>query len=114
MPAVAGKSDLDAGDLRLRFGLHWGSSLYVGQIATSARTEVTALGDQVNEAARIEACAGGGLMLASKDVVERLTPGDAAGLGLDPDHMTYRMLADLDAETGKARRDAPVLAVCEI
>ena len=31
-------------------GLHWGSTLYVGQIATSGRSEVTALGDEVNEA----------------------------------------------------------------
>jgi class 3 adenylate cyclase len=114
LPAVAAKSDLDAGDLTLRFGLHWGSNLYVGQIATGARTEVTALGDQVNETARIEACATGGRTLASKDLVERLASGDAAALGIDPDHMTYRTLADLDSPTGKARRDAPALAVCEI
>jgi class 3 adenylate cyclase len=44
-------------DLVMHFGLHWGATLYVGQIATSGRTEVTALGDEVNEAARIEACA---------------------------------------------------------
>jgi hypothetical protein len=43
-------------DVVLRFGLHWGSTVYVGQITTSARSEVTGLGE-VNEAARIEACA---------------------------------------------------------
>jgi len=38
---------------------------------------VTALGDEVNEAARIEACASGGRMLASKNPIERLDPNDA-------------------------------------
>jgi class 3 adenylate cyclase len=114
LPAVAARSELDASDLQARFGLHWGNGLFVGQIATSARTEVTALGDQVNETARIEACANGARMLASKDLVERLAPDDAAKLDLDPDHMTYTTLADLDSPAGKARRDAPALAVCEI
>ena len=50
----------------MRFGLHWGSTLYVGAITTEGRFEVTALGDQVNEAARIEACASGGRALASR------------------------------------------------
>jgi class 3 adenylate cyclase len=50
---------------------------------TSGRAEVAALGDEVNEAARIEACASGGRALASKALVERLDPPDAAALGLD-------------------------------
>ena len=83
----------------LRFGLHWGSNLYVGQIATSGRTEVTALGDQVNETARIEACASGGRALASKDLIERLDRGDAAALDVDPDQVTYTALADLSTAT---------------
>src|SRR5215204_5761482 len=48
---VARRSNLAATEVVLRFGLHWGSTLYVGQIATSGRTEVTALGDEVNETA---------------------------------------------------------------
>ena len=59
MVDVAARSELAPEDLTLRFGLHWGSTLYVGQIATSGRSEVTALGDEVNEGARIEACATG-------------------------------------------------------
>ncbi len=111
---IAARSGLQAEDVVLRFGLHWGANLYVGQITTSGRTEVTALGDQVNETARIEACATGGLALASKDLIERLTPDDAAALDLDPDHVTYRALSDLDTATEKARRDAPAIAVCEV
>ena len=111
---VAARSGLQPEDVVLRFGLHWGSTLYVGQIATSGRTEVTALGDEVNEAARIEACATGGRALASKDLVERLEPEDAAALGLDPGHTTYAALGDLATATEKARRDAPALAVCEV
>jgi class 3 adenylate cyclase len=114
IPAVAARCDLAPTDVVLRFGLHWGSNLYVGQIATNGRTEVTALGDQVNETARIEACASGGRTLASKDLMERLDPVDAAALGLDPDHATYNPLAALSTATEKARRDAPALAVCEV
>lgn len=114
IPAVADRCELTAEDIVLRFGLHWGANLYVGQIATSARTEVTALGDQVNETARIEACATGGRTLASKDLVERLGADDGAALGLDPDRVVYTALGDLPTATEKARRDAPAIAVCEV
>ena len=114
MSEVATRSELVPEDLVMRFGLHWGATLYVGQIATSGRTEVTALGDEVNEGARIEACANGGLALASKELLERLAPDDAAALGLSPDRITYTPLADLPTATEKARRDAPAIAVCEV
>jgi class 3 adenylate cyclase len=112
--SVAASCDLQPEDVVLRFGMHWGANLYVGQIATSGRTEVTALGDQVNETARIEACATGGRALASKDLVERLEPDDAAALDLHPDTITYTTLGDLASATEKARRDAPAIAVCEV
>ena len=111
---VATRSGLEPDDIVLRFGLHWGSTLYVGAVTTKGRAEVTALGDEVNEAARIEACATGGLTLASKALVERLEPDDAAVLDLDPDRITYTPLADLTTATEKARRDAPAVAVCEV
>lgn len=111
---VAAKSDLDPEDVVLRFGLHWGSNLYVGNISTGGRSEVTALGDEVNEAARIEACAGGGRALASKDLIERLESEDAVALDLDPDALTYEQLGELKTATEKARRDAPSIAVCEV
>jgi class 3 adenylate cyclase len=111
---VAARSELQPEDVVLRFGLHWGSNLYVGNIATAGRSEVTALGDEVNEAARIEACASGGRALASKDLIERLDPEDAAALDLDPDHVTYTALGELETATEKARRDAPTIPVCEV
>ena len=111
---VAVRSDLAPEQLLMRFGLHWGATLYVGQIITSGRAEVTALGDEVNEGARIEACATGGRALASKALLERLDAEDAAALALDPDHITYTPLADLATATEKARRDAPAIAVCEV
>jgi class 3 adenylate cyclase len=111
---IAARSELDAGDVVMRFGLHWGANLYVGQITTGGRTEVTALGDQVNETARIEACATGGRALVSKDLIERLTPDDTAALGVDPEQITYGVLADLPTATEKARRDAPAIAVYEL
>ena len=111
---VAARSDLEAGDVVMRFGLHWGSTLYVGAITTEGRFEVTALGDQVNEAARIEACASGGRALASKELVERLSAEDVRTLGLDVDQLHYDALGELSTATEKARRDAPLIAVCEI
>ncbi len=114
MADVATRSGLEEADAVLRFGLHWGSTLYVGQIVSLGRSEVTALGDEVNEAARIEACATGGRALASKSLIERLDPGDAAALQLDPDGITYVPVAELPTATDKARRDAPAIAVCEV
>jgi len=80
---IAECSDLPTSDVAVRFGLHWGATLYVGRLLTSGRADITALGDAVNEAARIEACASGGLALASKDLIERLDPADAATLRLE-------------------------------
>ncbi len=81
---------------------------------TSGRAEVTALGDEVNETARIEACATGGRALASKALLERLDPIDAAALDIDLARLTYVPLASLTSATEKARRDAPAIAICEI
>jgi len=71
--AAVDRGDLGDESVTFRFGLHWGARLYVGQSQTAGRSEVTALGDEVNDAARIEACASGGRTLASKDLLESLT-----------------------------------------
>jgi class 3 adenylate cyclase len=111
---IAIRSEIPASEVSLRFGLHWGATLYMGRILTTGRSEVTALGDEVNEAARIEACATGSRILASKSLVERLDQADATALGLDTGHTSYTLLADLATATDKARRDAPSIAVCEL
>ena len=114
IPDVAQRSGLQADDVVVRMGLHWGTTLFVGNITSRGRSEVTALGAEVNEAARIEACATGGRILASKDLIERLDPADAAAVAIDPDQTLYTSLADLPQATDKARRDAPAISVCEI
>jgi class 3 adenylate cyclase len=111
---IAVRAELSESEVVLRFGLHWGATVYIGRILTAGRSEVTALGDEVNEAARIEACATGGRTLASKSLIERLDIADADALGLDPRHTTYTPLAALTTATDKARRDAPSIAVCEL
>jgi class 3 adenylate cyclase len=111
---IAERSDVNPGEVVTRFGLHWGSTLYVGAISSQGRFEVTALGDQVNEAARIEACASGGRTLASKELMERLAHDDAIALGIDTESVSYSALGDLSTATEKARRDAPVFAVCDV
>jgi class 3 adenylate cyclase len=112
--AIATRHDLPTDAIAVRAGLHWGATLYIGSIITSGRSEVTALGDEVNEAARIEACASGGRVLASKALVERLDAEDAAVLDLDPNNVSYTQLGDLATATEKARRDAPAIAVCDL
>jgi class 3 adenylate cyclase len=111
---VAARSGLDAGEVVMRFGVHWGATVHVGRLLTAGRIEVTAIGDEVNEAARIEACATGGRALVSKALLERLTGGDAEALGIEPARVRYTTLAELPTASEKARRDAPALSVCEL
>jgi class 3 adenylate cyclase len=114
LAGIATRSGIPEPELSLRFGLHWGATLYMGRILTAGRSEVTGFGDEVNEASRIEACATGGRALASKALIERLTADDAEALGLDTAHMAYAPLAELATATDKARRDASSIAVCEV
>ena len=111
---IAERHDLPPEEVTVRAGLHWGATLHIGSIITVGRTEVTALGDEVNEAARIEACATGGRVLASKNLIERLDDSDAKSLGVDLSRITYTQLTDLDTATEKARRDAPAIPVCDL
>jgi class 3 adenylate cyclase len=111
-----GASELGPHDLgvRVNIGLHWGGTLMVGQVATRGRLEVTALGDAMNEAARIEAAAQAGAILASKDLLERLDPDDAAATAIDPDGIDYVPLGELESTGEKAARDAGAIPVAEI
>ncbi len=86
----------------------------IGQVVTGGRLEVTALGDEVNQAARIQEVARGGSTLASKDVVERLPAAVASSLGIDPDDVAYTVLSEIEHADEKARRDAGGVAICEI
>jgi class 3 adenylate cyclase len=101
-------------DVRVNVGIHWGATLMVGQVATGGRLEVTALGDEMNEASRIESAAKGGVALASKLLLERLEPADASDLGLDPDEMTYVTVGNLDGSSDKAARDAGSISVTTV
>ena len=100
--------------VKVNVGLHWGATLMVGQVATSGRLEVTALGDQMNEGARIEAAATGGTILASKDLVERLDAADAKATGINPHAIAYTTISELDGASDKAIRDAGTIAVTPI
>ena len=86
---------LGPGEWRINIGIHWGSTLYIGQMATGGRLEVAALGDEFNEALRIQMTADNGAALASKALIERLDDEDAEALGLEPERMTYTTLAEL-------------------
>jgi class 3 adenylate cyclase len=99
---------------QMKIGLHWGANLYMGQLVPGGRLDVTALGDQVNETARIQECADPHQTLASKQLLERLTPEDAAALGLDLEKLRYRPLSEVATASDKAAEDAggiPVTAL---
>jgi class 3 adenylate cyclase len=105
----------DTGDgVTLNVGVHWGGALYMGQVVTGGRLEVTALGDEVNECARIQESARDGAVLASKPLIERLDPEHAERLGIDPDAISYVTVAELPGATEKAVRDAGLIPVTEV
>jgi class 3 adenylate cyclase len=105
----------ETGDgVTLNLGVHWGGALYMGQVVTGGRLEVTALGDEVNECARIQESARDGAVLASKPLIERLDPEHAKRLGIDPDTATYTLVAELPGAPEKAVRDAGSIPVTEV
>jgi class 3 adenylate cyclase len=99
---------------QMKIGLHWGGSLYMGQLVPGGRLDVTALGDEVNEAARIQECAQPHETLASKHLLETLTADDAASLGIDVEKLKYKPLAELPSATPKAIENAGALPVTPI
>jgi class 3 adenylate cyclase len=105
---------VDPDACRLKVAIHWGPSLYVGQVASQGRLEITALGDEMNEAARIEQSAEGGQVLASKPLLEQLGEDDASALSLDPARVAYRALAEIEGVSEKAKRDAGSIAVADV
>jgi class 3 adenylate cyclase len=102
---------IDPDECLVNVGLHWGGALYMGQLVTGGRLEVTAIGDEVNECARIQQSARDGAILASKMLVERLTGEDAASLGIDADQMLYQTVGELPGVSAKAARDAGSIPV---
>jgi class 3 adenylate cyclase len=105
--AVAEETGLiEASDCLVNVGLHWGPTLYMGQLVTGGRLEVTALGDEVNECARIQEAAHDGEVLASKPLIEHVSDADAKEIGIDPDGVLYRTLGELPGVPEKAVRDA--------
>jgi class 3 adenylate cyclase len=102
---------LEGEEFSLNIGVHWGATLYMGQLVTDGRLEVTALGDEVNECARIQQSAREGDALASKTLIEHLSPEDAEALGLQLDRVRYLPVAELPGATEKARRDAGGISV---
>lgn len=105
---------VDPDDCVVNAGVHWGGTLYMGQLVTGGRLEVTALGDEVNEAARIQESARDGAVLVSKVLVEHLEEDDARSLGLEPHKVLYRPVADLPSASPKAKRDAGGIPVTSL
>ncbi|MBO0849427.1 MAG: adenylate/guanylate cyclase domain-containing protein [Pseudonocardia sp.] len=100
--------------LDINAGVHWGPSVYLGQLVPGSRLEITALGDEVNECARIQQCARDGDLLVSKQALELLDPAAARRLDLDPGALTYVPLATMPTVTAKALRDAGTVPVTAI
>ncbi len=67
----------------------------------------------MNEAARIENAARGGVVLVSKDTIERLDATDAHSLRVGPDTLIYHTVAEISTNE-KTVRDAGSIAVAEL
>jgi class 3 adenylate cyclase len=98
----------------MQIGIHWGGSLYIGQLVPGGRLDITALGDAVNECARIQECADPHQTLASKTLIEQLSPTDAAALGIDPEKIRYSPLSELPGTTNKARAVMGTISVAPL
>jgi class 3 adenylate cyclase len=99
---------------RLNVGVHWGGTLFIGQVSSEGRLEITALGDEMNEGARIEQTAKGGRSLVSKSLIERLSAADAVALDLNTQAISYEIISEIAGVPDKATRDAGFIAVTEI
>lgn len=105
---------VDPAGLGMNIGLHWGASLFVGQLVPGGRLDITALGDSVNECARIQEAAKGGELLASKHFLEHLAGSTLPDATLDLDTVTYTAIAEIDGVSEKATRDAGSIPVTRI
>jgi len=112
--AGAGRLGPEDVPIKVNIGVHWGGTLMIGQISTGGRLEVTALGDQMNECARIQSAARNGTILASKELIERLDSDDALATDIDADAIAYTPVAELAGVSDKVLRDAGGIAVTEI
>lgn len=101
-------------DCLMKIGVHFAGNLYMGQLVPGSRLDVTALGDEVNEAARIQESIGPGGTLASKALMDQLTPDDASALGIDIEKLRFQTIAELETAPAKAVRDAGGLPVVEL
>lgn len=111
---VVEEMGVDPKDYGMNIGLHWGASLFMGQLVPGGRLDVTALGDSVNECARIQEAADDGAILASKQLVEQLLPEDAAAVAVDLDHLVYRPISEMENVSAKAIRDAGLIPVSRL
>lgn len=105
---------IEASDCVINVGVHWGGTLYMGQLVTGGRLEVTALGDEVNECARIQQAAREGEVLASKAVIEHISAEGAQELRFDPDLVLYRTIGELPGVPEKSIKDAGGISVTVI
>jgi class 3 adenylate cyclase len=106
-------TDLDTSCL-MRVGVHWGSSLSIGQLVPGGRLDIVALGDAVNECARIQECAEPHETLASKQLIERLSPDDAAALGVKTKEIRFRPISEVEEANDKAIAVAGAIPVATL
>ena len=100
--------------IRINAAVHWGPGVYLGQLVPGGRLDVTALGDEVNECARVEECARGGAVLVTKEAMELLDHAALRRLGVGVAQLVYRPLVSMEGAGEKTRRDAASVAVVAV
>lgn len=98
--------------LKLNGAIHYSQGLYMGQVVTGGRLEVTALGEEVNECARMLEAAKNGSIILSKSLCETLSvPFAHAGYDFDPSSLVYTPLSEFDNLSHKGNNDSGHLSV---
>lgn len=98
-------------DIKLNGALHFSQNLYMGQMVTGGRLEVTALGEEVNDCARMLEASSGGNLLLSKPFCEKIQGKfSQENIMLDPSTLVYKTLDQFDLSQ-KARTDTGYLPV---
>jgi hypothetical protein len=94
--------------------LHWADAIYLGQVTTRSRLEITALGRELDECAWIQQWARGGEVLASNGLIEQLSARHAMRLGLRRERLVFRALDTPPPAAMASGEDGSVISVTDI
>lgn len=94
--------------------LHWADAIYLGQVTTRGRVEITALGPELDECAWIQHSARGGEVLASSELIGQLSVRHATRLGLRRERLEFRALGSPPSSAMSSGEGGSAVSVADI